>query len=90
MIKTNTPTDVVAPTAVALTTGLLSTRLPRYECRKYLAFFAASTPIAAIFSYLLLSFLGFAADGGDWVGLALLFSVRTLSFSQRFYMLMSG
>lgn len=63
-----------APTALALTTSLLSTALPRSECRKHIAFFSASTPFGALVSYGLFSFLE-AGGEGDWTGTALLISV---------------
>ncbi|GLB38237.1 putative ZIP Zinc transporter [Lyophyllum shimeji] len=67
-----------APTSLALTTSLLATSLPRAKCKKYLAVFASSTPIGAIASYLLFSFLG-NGDGG-WTGVALLFSGGTFLY----------
>jgi len=63
-----------APTALALTTSLLSTALPRSECKKHIAFFSASTPVGALVSYGLFSFLE-AGGKGDWTGIALLISV---------------
>lgn len=47
-----------APTALAFTTSLMATSLPRIECRKHLAVFSASTPIGAIASYAAFSFVG--------------------------------
>ncbi|KAF8630915.1 hypothetical protein AX17_005273 [Amanita inopinata Kibby_2008] len=44
-----------APTALALASSLLSVGLPREECRKHLAFFAAATPAGALASYFLFS-----------------------------------
>lgn len=67
----------VAPTALALTTSLLSTALPRSECKKHIAFFSASTPFGALVSYGLFSFLE-AGGEGDWTGVALLISVSIL------------
>ncbi|KAI0926658.1 hypothetical protein AcV5_007387 [Taiwanofungus camphoratus] len=63
-----------APTALALTTSLLSMSLPRPECRKHIAVFSASTPVGALVSFVLLSFLG-ASSEGRWPGVALLISV---------------
>lgn len=63
----------VAPTALALTTSLMSTGLPRNECKRHLAIFSASTPIAALFTYMLFAF--FDANSGPWPGIALLISV---------------
>ncbi|KAF9533102.1 ZIP-like iron-zinc transporter [Crepidotus variabilis] len=54
-----------APTSLAFTTSLLATSLPRPECKKYVAIFSSSTPLAAIFSYLV-----FTAFGGEQDGLA--------------------
>ncbi|TFK24992.1 Zinc/iron permease [Coprinopsis marcescibilis] len=62
-----------APTSLALTTSLLSSGLPRADCKKYLAFFSVSTPISTIASYLLFSMLG-ADTGNSWTGPALLLS----------------
>ncbi|KAI0712654.1 Zinc/iron permease [Earliella scabrosa] len=62
-----------APTALALTTSLLSTSLPVAECKKHLAIFSASTPIGTLVSYTLLSFFG-ASGRSHWPGIALLFS----------------
>lgn len=67
-----------APTALALTTSLLTTSLTRPECRKHLAFFSVSTPFGAILSYILFSFLG--SQGGDWTGMALLISGGTFLY----------
>jgi len=68
-----------APTSLALTTSLLNTSLPRPECRKHLAFFAASTPLGAIVSYAVLSFFSTGAQG-NWTGLALLVSGGTFLY----------
>ncbi len=65
----------IAPTALALTTSLLSTSLPPSQCKKHLAIFSAATPIGTLLSYTLLSFFG-ADSQGRWPGIALLFSVR--------------
>ncbi|KAI8978857.1 ZIP-like iron-zinc transporter [Trametes punicea] len=62
-----------APTALALTTSLLSTSLPHAQCKKHLAVFSAATPIGTLLSYWLLSFYG-ADSQGRWPGIALLFS----------------
>ncbi|OJT12817.1 Zinc transporter ZIP9-A [Trametes pubescens] len=62
-----------APTALALTTSLLSTSLPPSQCKKHLAIFSAATPIGTLLSYTLLSFFG-ADSQGRWPGIALLFS----------------
>jgi len=68
-----------APTSLALSTSLLNTSLPRPDCRKHLAFFAASTPFGAIVSYVLLSFFSAGAQG-SWTGLALLVSGGTFLY----------
>ncbi|PCH39959.1 Zinc/iron permease [Wolfiporia cocos MD-104 SS10] len=68
-----------APTALALTTSLLSTALPRAECKKHLAAFSASTPLGALASYALLSFLGTGGEG-RWPGVALLISGGTFLY----------
>jgi zinc transporter 9 len=67
-----------APTALALTTSLLSTALPRSDCKKHIAFFSVSTPFGALVSYGLFSFLE-AGGEGDWTGTALLISVSCRS-----------
>ena len=63
-----------APTALALTTSLLSTSLPVAECKRHLAIFSSATPVATLLSYAVLSFFG--RSGGTWQSTALLFSVR--------------
>ena len=65
----------LAPTALALTTSLLATSLPRAECRKHLAIFSASTPVGAIVVYCLLSLVRIKSES-NWTGVALLISVR--------------
>ncbi|TFK73612.1 Zinc/iron permease [Pluteus cervinus] len=67
-----------APTALALTTSLLATSLPRADCKKHLAAFSASTPVGAIVSYLLFSFFG--GVEGKWTGIALLISGGTFLY----------
>ncbi|KAK7469074.1 hypothetical protein VKT23_003568 [Stygiomarasmius scandens] len=64
------------PTSLALTTSLISTSLPRPECKQHLALFSASTPISAIATYAFLSFFG-SSTHPDWTGIALLFSGGT-------------
>ncbi|KAI6114377.1 Zinc/iron permease [Pisolithus sp. B1] len=44
-----------APTALALTTSLLSKSLPVVECKRHLLVFSLATPVSAILSYLLCS-----------------------------------
>ncbi|KAL6297885.1 ZIP zinc transporter-domain-containing protein, partial [Sparassis latifolia] len=65
-----------APTALALTTSLLATALPRAQCKMHLAVFSVATPVGALVSYVLLSFIG-ARSEGRWPGIALLVSVST-------------
>lgn len=65
------------PTALALTTSLLATSLPRAECKRHIIFFSASTPLGAIVSYTVFSVLG-AGKGGNWTGVALLVSVSNI------------
>ncbi|KAI0820441.1 Zinc/iron permease [Trametes gibbosa] len=68
-----------APTALALTTSLLSTSLSPSQCKKHLAIFSAATPVSTVLSYVLLSF--FRADSqGRWPGVALLFSGGTFLY----------
>jgi len=62
-----------APTALALTTSLLSTSLSRYECRHHILAFSLATPLGAILSYTILSFWESSIHGG-WTGIALLIS----------------
>ncbi|KAJ3786197.1 Zinc/iron permease [Lentinula aff. detonsa] len=64
------------PTSLALTSSLLATSLSRPQCKRHLAVFSASTPIAAVLSYLALDFFG-GADHADWPGIALLLSGGT-------------
>jgi len=70
---------MIAPTALALTTSLLATTLPRLECKKHLVLFSATTPFGAVTSYTLFSFLG-AGSEGRWTGVALLFSVSDVLY----------
>ncbi|KAF8967172.1 ZIP-like iron-zinc transporter [Flammula alnicola] len=68
-----------APTSLAFTTSILSTNLPRPDCKKYLAIFSASTPLAAIASYAVFSFFG-DGDKGSLIGMALLISGGTFLY----------
>ncbi|KAK0201674.1 Zinc/iron permease [Desarmillaria ectypa] len=68
-----------APTSLALTTSLLATSLPLPECKKHLAVFSATTPVATFATYVFLSFFG-AGDHADWIGLALLISGGTFLY----------
>lgn len=65
-----------APTSFALSTSLLSMSLPRPDCKKHVAVFAAATPLAAIASYATLSLGG--TQLSSVTGIALLLSVGTL------------
>ncbi len=76
--EANVP-PILAPTALALTTSLLSTSLPVAECRRHLAVFSVSTPVGTLVSYTLLSFFG-ASSHNYLPGIALLFSVRLLRY----------
>ncbi|KAI1794792.1 Zinc/iron permease [Ganoderma leucocontextum] len=67
-----------APTALALTTSLISTSLPAAECKRHLAIFSSMTPVATLLSYAVLSFLG--ESGGGWESVALLFSGGTFLY----------
>ncbi|KAH6912673.1 Zinc/iron permease [Coprinopsis sp. MPI-PUGE-AT-0042] len=69
-----------APTALALTTSLLASNLPRPSCKKYLAIFAAATPTSALITYAVFSILGLSSSGSEWTGLALLFSAGTFLY----------
>ncbi|KAI0087058.1 Zinc/iron permease [Irpex rosettiformis] len=68
-----------APAVLALSTSLLSTNLPREECRKHIAVFSASTPIGALGSYVLLSFLNVGSEG-NWAGILILISGGTFLY----------
>lgn len=70
--------NYVAPTTLAFTTSILSTNIPRLQCKKYVAIFSLSTPLSAIVTYTVCSFLG-KGDKSDLTGLALLVSVRSPS-----------
>ena len=71
---------IIAPTAIALSTSLLSTTLSRSECKKHLLAFSASTPCGAIISYAIFSLLGVGDSHADWTGIALLISVCAALF----------
>ncbi|KAI0795270.1 Zinc/iron permease [Irpex lacteus] len=68
-----------APAVLALSTSLLSTNLPREDCRKHIAVFSASTPVGALGCYLLLSFLNISSEG-DWIGILILVSGGTFLY----------
>lgn len=63
------------PTTLAFTTSIISTNISRSKCKKYVAIFSLSTPLSALLTYIVSSFLG-NGDKGDLTGLALLVSVR--------------
>ena len=65
---------LLAPTALAFTTSLLSNNLPRPICKKYVGIFSASTPLSAIASCLTFRVLG-SDNHGNVTGTALLISV---------------
>lgn len=75
-----------APTALALASSLLATSLPREECKRHLAIFSASTPIAAVVSYAFVAFFG-VSNEEEWTGTALLISVSYQSFVTDVYSL---
>jgi len=68
-----------APTALGLSTSLLSTSLSRSSCRKHLAIFSASTPLGALTTYGILTLLG-VQGSGTWSGIALLVSGGTFLY----------
>ncbi|TCD61216.1 hypothetical protein EIP91_008785 [Steccherinum ochraceum] len=68
-----------APTALALSTSLISTGLSASDCWSHLGVFSVATPISAVFSYLVMSGLGMNNDK-SWTGAALLFSGGTFLF----------
>jgi len=67
-----------SPTALALTSSLLSASLPRSDIRKHVAVFSVATPVGALVSFLLLSFIG--AHASNWTGIALLLSGGTFLY----------
>ncbi|KIY71531.1 Zinc/iron permease [Cylindrobasidium torrendii FP15055 ss-10] len=67
-----------APTSFALSTSLLSMSLPRPDCKKHVAVFAAATPLAAIASYATLSLGG--SQLSSVTGVALLLSGGTFLY----------
>ncbi|KAF5389282.1 hypothetical protein D9757_003403 [Collybiopsis confluens] len=64
------------PTSLAFTSSLLATSLSRPQCKKHLAAFSASTPLAAILTYIALDFFG-GSEHSAWPGIALLLSGGT-------------
>ena len=76
------PPQFVAPTSMAFAVSLLSTNLPRADCKKHLAIFASSTPLGAVSTFFLLSFSGLA-DSNELVGSVLLISVSSGPSSSR-------
>ncbi|KAF8486597.1 Zinc/iron permease [Gautieria morchelliformis] len=67
-----------SPTALALTSSLLSTSLPRSDIKKHVAVFSAATPVGTLVSFVLLNFIG--AHAGNWTGVALLISGGTFLY----------
>jgi len=68
-----------APTTLAFTTSIISTNIPRSKCKTYLAIFSLSTPLSALITNTVSSFLG-NGDKGDLPGLALLVSGGTFLY----------
>jgi len=68
-----------APTTLAFTTSIISTNIPRSKCTKYLTIFSLSTPLGALVTYTVFSFLGIG-DKGDLTGIALLVSGGTFLY----------
>ena len=68
------PDVYVAPTALALTSSLLSTSLSRSDIKKHVAAFSVATPVGTLVSFVLLKFF-IGAHVGNWTGIALLISV---------------
>ncbi|KAF8507516.1 Zinc/iron permease [Hysterangium stoloniferum] len=67
-----------SPTALALTSSLLSTSLPRAEIRMHVAVFSFATPFGALASFFLLGYLG--SRTGNWTGVAMLVSGGTFLY----------
>jgi len=67
-----------SPTALALTSSLLSSSLPHAEIRMHVAVFSFATPFGALASYFLLGYLGSLT--GDWTGVAMLVSGGTFLY----------
>ncbi|KZS90477.1 Zinc/iron permease [Sistotremastrum niveocremeum HHB9708] len=70
-----------APAALALTTSLLATSIPRNKIRTHVALFAASTPIGAVLTYSILTLFGqgYGPENG-FQGIALLVSAGTFLY----------
>ncbi|GJE88525.1 zinc/iron permease [Phanerochaete sordida] len=68
-----------APAVLALTTSLMTTSLPRADCRKHLALFSASTPVGALFVYGLLSVIRVNSES-PWTGVCMLVSGGTFLY----------
>jgi len=68
-----------APTTLAFTTSMISTNITRSKCKTYVAIFSLSTPLSALITYTVSSFLG-NGDKGDLTGLALLVSGGTFLY----------
>ncbi|ESK95787.1 zinc transporter zip9-like [Moniliophthora roreri MCA 2997] len=67
------------PTSLALTTSLLATSLPRPDCKKHLAAFSVSTPVASVVTYSFIEFFG-GKGNAEWTGTALLLSGGTFLY----------
>ncbi|KAG8920705.1 hypothetical protein FRC03_010823 [Tulasnella sp. 419] len=68
-----------APTALALTSTLLP-QLTTRQARQHLIAFSLASPLAALFTYLCLRFLGPSQMLGDWTGVVLMFSGGTFLY----------
>lgn len=60
-----------APTTLAFTASLLALSLSPEACKKYIAIFSISTPLSALASYGVFSFMGIKPE---WTGVAILIS----------------
>ncbi|KAF8798932.1 Zinc/iron permease [Phlegmacium glaucopus] len=67
-----------APTCLAFTTSIISTNIPRPQCKKYLAIFSLSTPLSTLVTYVICSSL--ESGKSDLSGLALLVSGGTFLY----------
>lgn len=70
---------LIAPTALALTTTLL-TQLPVRQIRQHLLAFSVASPLSALCTYMFLAFVGGATHLQNWTGIALMFSVSRVYF----------
>ncbi|KZW03366.1 Zinc/iron permease [Exidia glandulosa HHB12029] len=63
-----------APTALALSTSLLSAGLNKPAVRRHLLVFSAASPLSALATWFLLNWFGGGSGVGSWTGVALLAS----------------